>query len=135
MRRTVIAIGIGLFVIVISCGLMTPWRWAKLDADVRVSGQRFPGATVFRSYNDDLLVVTWTVDSGYLYLVNRKDREVGIPNLSEFMFIGSYAFSKSSRPKYAPMFEADSVPEIVTRDNLIEFKGVRKIPIEVRVNP
>ena len=135
MRMLIVLIACGLTVIAIGGLMLTSDHWWKRWPQARVlyKGRLSNTASVYRSRDNNLLLILQEPGEDSFYIVYPERRIVGMPNRSNFRFLPGYAFSRAAPPLIANMKGAkgESDPELLIRNELIQFKSFNQAEIQI----
>jgi hypothetical protein len=111
--------------------IMTASHWWKKRNDVVVTRREQPVSTanVYRSRDGSVLVHLRHDDA--MYVICSESREMGMPNRSAFFILPGYAFSRNAPPHLVPMEKAEVAPQLVIKQESIEFNSANNGRIRV----
>src|SRR5215470_6340389 len=101
--------------------IMTAPHWWRKRGNIVVThnGQPVSNVNVYRSRDGSLLV---HLEQGEeMYVIRPENREIGMPNRSDFFILPGYAFSRNAPPLLVPMGKAEIDPRLVIERESIEF--------------
>jgi hypothetical protein len=123
MMKALFAIIVVLIVFLLGLRTTTDRWWKKCgDVVVTQNGQSVSNVNVYRSRDGSMLV--YMKQGEEMYVIRPENREVGVPNRSNFFILPGYAFSRNAPPLLAPIGKAEINPQMVVERESIEFSSI-----------
>jgi hypothetical protein len=107
---------------VIAITMAHSWRVYR-GATVTSEGKVVPDASVYAS-RDDQFVLVYLKEGQELYLIDLPAQQISMPSRSSFLILPGLVFSRHFPPPGAPMGKAEVDPQLVIRNQLVEFTSI-----------
>jgi len=103
------------------------WWWKTMWSRVFVNGEYSEQASVLRNADGDFLIIANGQDHGAAYIYYSSSKDIGVPDITEFIFLGLCAYSKDL-PVPAVMssnrIKIETDMYIVEQNEWVEFTGM-----------